>query len=78
MELTGRIHTSRCYRCGGMFHPDEGSEVIVRVLRATRLDPPEPVYGFMCHECADTLRQHWEDETAREQLTYPDTRWYWY
>lgn len=78
MELTGRIHTSRCYRCGGMFHPDEGSEVIVRVLRATRLDPPAPVYEFMCHECADTLRQHWEDETAREQLTYPDTRWYWY
>lgn len=76
MELTDRTNTLRCYRCGGMFHPDEGSEVIVRALRATRLDPPEPVYEFMCHECADTLRQRWGGEAAWGQMTSPDTRLY--
>lgn len=62
MALTDRTDTLRCYRCRGMFHPDEGREVIVRVLRATLLDPPEPIYGFMCHECADTL---WEQMNYR-------------
>lgn len=48
-----------------MSHPDEGREVIVGVLRATHLDPPEYEYGFMCHECEEAL---WYDPLLCEAL----------